>query len=207
MSEIRAIQTEYKGYLFRSRLEARWAVFFDACGVDWEYEPEGYDLGNGLYYLPDFLLHSVTVNHGCFEKNCNIYVEVKGQMNDVDAEKIKRFYAAGYSENNGWGVSQTAVLVVGNIPAGDSMDEILDCLQTAAYRDHHNWPNFYNFGTVDGDYFGAYPGVDKHGVFNLFGDDCSYLWSMNATTTEHAYRLARQARFEHGDTPRVRRYR
>ena len=104
MSEIKAIQTEYKGYLFRSRLEARWAVFFDACGVDWEYEPEGYDLGNGLYYLPDFLLHGVTVNHGCFEKNCDIYVEVKGQMNDVDAEKIKRFYAAGYSENNGWGV-------------------------------------------------------------------------------------------------------
>lgn len=206
MSEIRAIQTEYKGYLFRSRLEARWAVFFDACGVDWEYEPEGYDLGNGLYYLPDFLLHSVTVNHGCFEKNCNIYVEVKGQMNDVDAEKIKRFYAAGYSENNGWGVSQTAVLVVGNIPAGDSMDEILDCLQTAAYRDHHNWPNFYNFGTVDGDYFGAYPGVDKHGNFNLFGDDCNYLWSMNATATEYAYRLARQARFEHGETPRVRRF-
>ena len=31
MSEIKAIQTEYKGYLFRSRLEARWAVFFDAC--------------------------------------------------------------------------------------------------------------------------------------------------------------------------------
>ena len=56
MSELKAIQTEYKGYRFRSRLEARWAVFFDACGVDWEYEPEGYDLGDGLYYLPDFLL-------------------------------------------------------------------------------------------------------------------------------------------------------
>lgn len=54
MSEIKAIQTEYKGYLFRSRLEARWAVFFDACGVDWGYEPEGYDLGNGLYYLRIF---------------------------------------------------------------------------------------------------------------------------------------------------------
>ena len=33
MNEIRAIQTEYRGYLFRSRLEVRWAVFFDACGV------------------------------------------------------------------------------------------------------------------------------------------------------------------------------
>jgi len=41
MGEIKAIQTEYKGYLFRSRLEARWAVFFDACGIEYEYEPEG----------------------------------------------------------------------------------------------------------------------------------------------------------------------
>ena len=57
MKKIKAIQTEYRGYLFRSRLEARWAVFFDACGVEYEYEPEGYDLGSGLMYLPDFLLH------------------------------------------------------------------------------------------------------------------------------------------------------
>ena len=121
MNEIRAIQTEYRGYLFRSRLEVRWAVFFDACGVDWEYEPEGYDLGNGLYYLPDFLLHGVTINHGYFKKNCDIYVEVKGQMNDADAEKINRFYAAGYPEGNDWGVSHTAVLVVGNIPDGEDI--------------------------------------------------------------------------------------
>ena len=49
-----AIQTEYKGYKFRSRLEARWAVFFDALKIDWDYEREGYSLGDGLYYLPDF---------------------------------------------------------------------------------------------------------------------------------------------------------
>ena len=29
MSDIKAIETYYKGYRFRSRLEARWAVFFD----------------------------------------------------------------------------------------------------------------------------------------------------------------------------------
>jgi hypothetical protein len=29
-TEIKAIETSYKGYRFRSRLEARWAVFFDA---------------------------------------------------------------------------------------------------------------------------------------------------------------------------------
>lgn len=36
--------TPYKGYWFRSRLEARWAVFFDTLGLKWLYEPEGFDL-------------------------------------------------------------------------------------------------------------------------------------------------------------------
>lgn len=65
------IQTEYDGYLFRSRLEARWAVFFDNAGIDYEYEPEGFDL-NGEYYLPDFYLPD-------FE----IYVEIKPFRRDV----------------------------------------------------------------------------------------------------------------------------
>jgi hypothetical protein len=41
---MRALETHYNGYRFRSRLEARWAVFFDACGIQYRYEPEGYDL-------------------------------------------------------------------------------------------------------------------------------------------------------------------
>ncbi len=56
MGDIKAIQTEYKGYNFRSRLEARWAVFLDALGVPFEYEKEGYDLGEAGWYLPDFWL-------------------------------------------------------------------------------------------------------------------------------------------------------
>lgn len=50
---IKAIETTYKGCRFRSRLEARWAVFFDTLGVRWEYEPEGFELPSGRY-LPDF---------------------------------------------------------------------------------------------------------------------------------------------------------
>lgn len=53
---IKAIETEYAGYKFRSRLEARWAVFFDAMGIQWEYEPQGYVLSDGTKYLPDFYL-------------------------------------------------------------------------------------------------------------------------------------------------------
>lgn len=53
--DIKPIETEYKGYKFRSRLEARWAVFFDALGIKWEYESEGFKF-NGKTYLPDFYL-------------------------------------------------------------------------------------------------------------------------------------------------------
>jgi hypothetical protein len=51
---IKAIETRYKGYRFRSRMEARWAVFFDTLKIRYEYEMEGFDLGNGEKYLPDF---------------------------------------------------------------------------------------------------------------------------------------------------------
>ena len=54
--DIKPIETHYNGYRFRSRLEARWAVFFDAAGIKYEYEPEGYVLDDGTPYLPDFYL-------------------------------------------------------------------------------------------------------------------------------------------------------
>jgi hypothetical protein len=54
---IKAIETRYAGYLFRSRLEARWAVFFDALKYDWQYEPEGFELVSGKRYLPDFRIN------------------------------------------------------------------------------------------------------------------------------------------------------
>lgn len=52
---MKAIETVYRGTLFRSRLEARWAEFFDHIGVVWQYEPEGYTHGD-IRYLPDFWL-------------------------------------------------------------------------------------------------------------------------------------------------------
>ncbi len=58
---IKAIETCYKGYRFRSRLEARWAVYFDAEGLAWEYEKEGYNLGPAGLYLPDFWLPQVSM--------------------------------------------------------------------------------------------------------------------------------------------------
>lgn len=54
--KIESIDTNYDGYNFRSRLEARWAVFFNEMGWEYLYEPQGYKLPNGYKYLPDFYL-------------------------------------------------------------------------------------------------------------------------------------------------------
>ncbi len=57
---LKAIDTHYNGYLFRSRLEARWAVLFDELDIKYEYEFEGFDLGDEGWYLPDFWLPEIT---------------------------------------------------------------------------------------------------------------------------------------------------
>lgn len=57
MVSLKAIETRYDGCRFRSRLEARWRVFFNELGLISQYEPEGFDLGQGYgWYLPDFYL-------------------------------------------------------------------------------------------------------------------------------------------------------
>jgi hypothetical protein len=47
------IPTEWRGIVFRSRLEARWALFMDELGLPYVYEQEAYDLPSRRY-LPDF---------------------------------------------------------------------------------------------------------------------------------------------------------
>jgi len=74
--KIKPIETHYKGYHFRSRTEARWAVCFDALNIQYEYEKEGYDLGELGWYLPDFWLPEY-----------QMFAEVKGEMfteNELD---------------------------------------------------------------------------------------------------------------------------
>jgi hypothetical protein len=52
---IQPIETEYGGTVYRSRMEARWAVLFDYAGIGFQYEPEAYKLESGRY-VPDFWL-------------------------------------------------------------------------------------------------------------------------------------------------------
>jgi len=73
---IKAIETRYAGYHFRSRLEARWAVFFDSLKIKYRYEPEGFKFGDECY-LPDFYLPDL-----------NMFAEVKP---DASFDKAVRF--------------------------------------------------------------------------------------------------------------------
>lgn len=209
MKRIKPIQTEYRGYLFRSRLEARWAVFFDACGTDWEYEPEGYDLGNGIHYLPDFLLRNVQLggfdSGSEFSEIRSLYVEVKGQMTQSASEKIMAFYKAGLTGEFP-GISDTPVLVLGDVPAGRTLAQIRSCVD-AENRRMSPWDvRAFHFGTVDGMDCTAFPGVNREGCLELFGQAEEYNRRfLDRRKTECAYHLARQARFEYGETPEIRR--
>ena len=72
---VKAIETRYAGTVFRSRLEARWAAFFDVLGWPWTYEP--FDLDG---WSPDFMLQPVYTgreNSGGFEQSNPVLVEVK----------------------------------------------------------------------------------------------------------------------------------
>lgn len=65
MMPAQAIETRYAGCRFRSRLEARWAVFFETAGIAWQYEPQGFTITGPFApttgYLPDFYLPDVGV--------------------------------------------------------------------------------------------------------------------------------------------------
>lgn len=96
---MKAIETSYKGYNFRSRLEARWAVFFDTMGIKWEYEAQGFECshrltdwlgsdGKTFSYLPDFWLPELEV-----------FAEVKGTLDPAALGKVMD--AAAYLSTNG----------------------------------------------------------------------------------------------------------
>jgi len=60
---IRAIPTSYNGTQYRSRTEARWAVFLDTLfgHSPFLYEGQGFFLPEGTAYLPDFLLPGLSL--------------------------------------------------------------------------------------------------------------------------------------------------
>lgn len=192
--DIKPIETEYKGYLFRSRLEARWAVFFDACGVKWEYEPEGFYCGDGVLYLPDFLLHDVLFRDSNVPKD--LWVEVKGVMTEDDARKISKFAAVGVDKSNTLtGEVQHPILVVTKIPDEDEVNDTQTFFQKVSYGEGEVQP--FNFSQIDGDFFGAFPCINKQGRLVIEDDNRRCAGGKDEEATIAAYSKARQARFEH----------
>ncbi len=103
---ITPIPTLYGGTTFRSRLEARWVVFFDSLGIEWRYEPEGFKLADGSMYLPDFFLPQF-----------KLWAEVKpaGGFTDEVMSKVRPFVEAGMG----------SLLLLEDYPAGEEQPPTL----------------------------------------------------------------------------------
>ena len=187
--QLKAIDTEYNGYLFRSRLEARWAVFFDALGIKYEYEKEGYDTPAG-YYLPDFWLPETTT-----------FIEIK------PADYCENSYIMLPSIDPRWeyvNVKERLVIVCGT--PGEVFDPYSDknSYQGFIICDFpYYWAECPECGCVD-IHFDARSGRNrnhKKGCINANGDK-QYNWS--SPRLNHAYNAARKARFEHGSRGVIR---
>lgn len=188
MAEIKAIETVYKGYRFRSRLEARWAVFFDEIGARWEYEPEGYRLKDGTCYLPDFLLHNVR-GRGA-DDNGDIFVEIKGILTKADFHKIKQF--------------PMPIIIFGQIPDATWREgyyswsgEHYAHWEFDYTKDNNEY--FYNLEFSEGDYYWTEPKAGHNGGLVLDYPDDPYVF-VDDKLTAKAFTKAKQARFEHGES-------
>lgn len=193
-----AIETEYGGFRFRSRLEARWAVFFDEYDVDFLYEPEGFvfrwdatpwwSQRPTFQYLPDFYLPDL-----------NMYCEVKGSWNEYDRHKtINGAYALS---NEGMDV-----LILGDVfrqPRGGSRRPWrLHTYDSAVWG--FPWPlptdpaNIRVCDPTDPEIFYNCPDLLRGYVDETPMLDAAYL---------AAARTAQRARFEWDEVPEVRRKR
>lgn len=175
------IETRYAGCRFRSRLEARWAVFFDHMDIPWVYEPNGYTISTGRRYLPDFLL-----------TDCGTWVEVKGDPARYDRILFMRA-AADLPRHSGAGEDFFGLAVLGNIP------------DPGRLNGEPGWPMFLA-DLVTGRHcgFDAYHKQRRPWLLDGTGrptpDDLLRPPTAGhlSATTRAAYTAARSARFEHG---------
>lgn len=188
MQTIQAIETNYKGYKMRSRLEARWAVWLDAVKLVWRYEDQGFDLGeNGGWYLPDFWLPELE----CF-------MEVKPHAKRNDEAYFKCSYLAELSGREVWMVCDPDMKSIDlkncwNVKAGywdtkgdfklRSAFEMVAPPHTEFRGDDDDLVALIHYKrSVAADF------CQRHGI------DANGNWLVNA------FRAFRSARFEHGES-------
>ncbi len=205
---IQAIETRYAGHRFRSRLEARWAVAFDAIGIRWEYEAQGVvvedrlttwgDASASRPYLPDFWL-----------PDHDVYCEVKGALTDEEARPVLE--AAAYlSSAGGAGCGYENgghdLVVLGPIPRTLNAPARLHMHKGTlsatpwlfeARRTGHD-------GRVGGDepVLASDSGEFAAGAGRLTEGLSTYMWlDLDlGLILNRAYSAARSARFEHGQS-------
>lgn len=180
---LQAIQTQYKGFRFRSRLEARWAVFLDALDAKWSYEKEGFDLA-GNWYLPDFWVH-----------DWDTWIEIKATRPSAE-ELSKCDLLAKASGKN-------VLLLAGEPWLKDDKNEY-DITLFGREQGDWNGTSGWEFGEGRRCASEIWLVSDDHGAFALrpvaHEGDHKYPLSGNfADSILAALAAARAARFEHGE--------
>ncbi|MFA4904740.1 MAG: hypothetical protein WC600_18595 [Desulfobaccales bacterium] len=92
---IRPVKVLVKGQKYRSKTEGRWAIFFDALNIDFQYEPRyfkllwsepsplsSYEDNTYKKYLPDFWIPLKTDENA----GAGLWVEIKGS--ETSAEEL-----------------------------------------------------------------------------------------------------------------------
>ena len=200
---IKAIETEYNGYRFRSRLEARWAVFFDAAGIEYQYEPEGFELRDGTKYLPDFYLPWF-----------KCYVEIKPKSIDQsDERQAKKKLESLFQEHGdccamlckGDPLDDSSYLLVNEADEGGGSSN----LWLQAWFVMGGW---YKGGCGGKRWIDIVLNYDSSkSEIEFFTSDYNDLPSVQCiaycedwrSDLDYAMKKARQARFEYGETPVV----
>lgn len=191
---ITPIETQYAGCRFRSRLEARWAVFFDALDIEWEYEAQGFETPAGKRYLPDFWLPEL-----------QLHVEVKGVFSHADFMKTM-LAVPGLSEPVG-GQIHPKLLILGPVPRPglpwvhvrvDTLDGMLLWQQTF-FSGPHWCPQTIRQAVVLRSLDGATE--ERTEFFRDAAVEPAYDQRLTVDPqVDAAYRAARSARFEFGES-------
>ena len=183
MTKLKPIETKYNGLLFRSRLEARWAIFFDSLGLCYDYEPEGFDLGEHSYYLPDFWLPDIET-----------WIEIKPRGWWGDRDKYDALQEA--SGHRVVILAGSPGIIVDPYDSRNSYTGLVPCDQP------YFWCQCWYCGNF-GIEFDAWAGRIKHkpDCPNKDGGDRDP--GLYSPALHSAYKKARSARFEFGDAPRT----
>ncbi len=184
------IETIWNGYRFRSRLEARWAVFFETCGFKWEYEIEGYNLKDLGPYLPDFWINDL-----------KLWVEIKpnGTIRDGDySESLLKIQALKQE------VGYPACLIEG-VPGDEKIylfyEETTDSSGGNAFTEEAEWVSCNGIITLD-----LNRGRDHWVYTQDFSKELPWFTYYQSFPSFKlpvmiAYEAARSARFEHNEKP------